>query len=62
MKEAFSASWDQSILFQFYDIKKNWPIFQKKEKNCRIYTKDVPKSFEFFWLENNKICEKEITA
>jgi hypothetical protein len=27
-----------------------------------FYTKNVLKSFEFLWLENNEICEKEITA
>jgi hypothetical protein len=37
-------------------------FFQKKLKNSQIFTKNVPKNFEFFWLEKNKICEKEITA
>lgn len=27
-----------------------------------FYIKNVLKSFEILWLENNEICEKEITA
>ncbi len=47
--------------FQFYDIKE-LGNFSEEEKRSWIYTRNVPKSFEIFWLENNKICEKEITA